>query len=219
MKKNRLVQTLFSCLLLLAMISCNKGPDELLNDETSQDLASVSVEELVVLVNARYLAEEVTIGEGGLTFDVRNDALIDEYTANEQAFITVDKQADNRFLACLRSTEPGREQMVIIRRVLQAYETRNERVILSHRMAFRQLHIQMDSQRQALNRRYQAGYIDQETFRTRMQELRLRYQESLATIKARNAAAFSQSFEQLLRQLRTILTEEQWAVFSECVAG
>ena len=64
MKTYPFTQTLFSFLLILSMISCNKETAELMDAETEQDVISVGVEELVALAHARYLAGEVTVEEG-----------------------------------------------------------------------------------------------------------------------------------------------------------
>ncbi len=219
MKSIRIIWSLFFMGAMIVMVSCNKDNlAEMVPDEP--EVRSVlSIDDVVAIANSRYMNIDIIQGQDGDVFVVPNDGLIDEYTANEASYMRTQKSADNSFAACLRSVEPSREQVVMIRRALNAYGNRNERLIANHRLAYSQLHERMKTTRQGLFRRYQAGLISQEDYRTQVQNLRTRFQEALNGIRESHADAFSRSYELLLKHLETVLTETQWDDFSSCVAS
>lgn len=207
---------LFLVLVAMAMIACDQERVEILT-EPADEIALPSLSVLVEKANLKYLAGEVEIGGQDGSFVIVNDGLIDEYTANEGAFVSFEKQAGNSFLRCLRSAElePGQKQRV--RRLLNIYETRNERIIGNHRMLARQLHERMETARRTLHMQYRNGRITEDEFSTRLATLRERYQEGMLRIRTANADAFSRSYELFLQQLQNILTKEQWEAFADCV--
>jgi hypothetical protein len=205
--------------VMIAMVSCNKEKLAEMTPDEPEVHGALTLEEVVELANTRYMNVGITEGQDHDAFVVPNDGLIDEYTANEAVYMRVQKSVDNSFASCLRSVEPSREQVVMIRRALNAYGNRNERIIANHRAAFGQLNERVKTTRQGLFRRYQAGLITQEEYRTQVQNLRTRFQEALAGIRESHGAAFSRSYDLLLRQLETVLTEEQWGDFTTCVAS
>lgn len=205
--------------VMIAMVSCREEKLSELTLDEPEVPGALTIEEVVELANTRYMNVGIAQGQDDDAFVVPNEGLIDEYTANEAVYLRVQKSDDNSFANCLRSVEPSREQVVMIRRALHAYGNRNERVIANHRSAFRQLNENVRTKRQGLFRRYQAGLITQEAYRTQVQNLRTRFQEALAGIRESHAAAFSRSYDLLLRQLEPVLTEEQWDDFASCVAS
>ncbi len=218
MKTQMMKQLLFLVLVAMAMIACDQERGEILT-EPADDVALPSLTVLVEKANLKYLAGEVEVGGQDGSFVIVNDGLIDEYTANEGAFVAFEKQAGNSFLRCLRSTELEPEQKQRVRRLLNIYETRNERIIGNHRMLARQLHERMETARRTLHMQYRNGRITEEEFRTRHAAMRERYREGMLRIRTANADAFSRSYAVILQQLQSILTEEQWETFADCVGA
>lgn len=208
---------IFSFIVLMAFAACDKQIPDLEEKGISQENSTLTIEEMVELANFQYLNGGGTSGQDADFVFAENDGLIDAYTADEKSFISYEKQAENGFLACLRSAEPDSDQIKKIRRTLNAYENRNERIIARHRLAVRQLNERVELRRQGLFRRYQAGLIDLERYRTMLHNLREVYREGLSRIRESNAAAFSASYESLLRILDAILTDEQWEIFTACL--
>jgi hypothetical protein len=131
MKKQVIKMFVFVALTLVAMNACDKDRS-LLEPEQTDDKTLASYTSLVEIANQKYLSVEVDMGSIDGAFVVPNDGLIDEYTATEKDFETVDKQSGNSFLLCLRSTELDDDQKIRVRRILHNYRTRNEHIRLHY---------------------------------------------------------------------------------------
>lgn len=206
---------LIACTLFL--VSCD-DPHLIVPQADHEDHpGATSIHEVVESTHQRYLGGMVGMTSNQLSFLLENDGLIDEYIADDRTFRDSRPHA-NRLLDCLRTAELTADQRPQIARALQAHRLRNERIIQAHRREVMQLRQQVETARQQLYRRFQAGDIDREQFRERMLQLRERFQEGLNDIRQSNAGMFSRSYRQLLEHLQGILTEEQWETFTTCLA-
>jgi len=214
MKTKKILGAFVLAFLFLGIHSCNKE-----NLEKPSEDTPLTIENLVEFANQRYLTLKPEGGSDNSPFFMRGDGLIDEYTANEQGFLAVDKQGRNTFLLCLRSVEPAQEQVLQIRRGLRAYEIRNRQIIWNHRGAYWNLFERMELARRELYKQYQDGEIDMEQYHQKINELRQRFVEGIGRIRASHAEAFSRSYKLLLQHLENILSDNQWEVFSNCLTS
>jgi hypothetical protein len=196
---------------LAVLISCNKE-----RHETAPETID-TVENLVLLANQAYLSAEIIGGDEQSSFFVSNEGLIDEYLACDTRFGSPEKTFNNRFIGCLRSIGLEEGQIPLTQRALRAYETRNEKIVQRHRQAFVRLHERIEAKRNALLRQLNNGQIDRNEFRRQITQLREQYRQGLRSIKETNADAFSRSYRMMLQQLRNILDEDQWEIFTTCL--
>ena len=209
---------LFICFIpALLFMACNKDRIEVEEVLAADEVLATKIQVLVERADTRYQSVDVALQESRMAFLLANDGLIDEYTANEREFMATDKRDGNLFLACLRATDPDQAQMREIRYALRMYQARNARIIESHRIQVRQLHQRMEEARKRLYDQLQAGEIDREQARVRLESLREAFMERLKHIRANHAEAFSRSYNHLLEKLKEVLTEEQWEAFAECL--
>jgi uncharacterized membrane protein len=200
--------------LLFSFLSCEKEAEDLKTDNEDQS-AELVIKDLVEKAGNRYLSGEVILTENDETFLIEREGLIDEYTADENGF--KDSRPRNTFHVCVRSVEPDREQRLKLSRAFSAYSARNERIISTHRGNIRNLEQRVMTARRQLYHSFEAGEIDREQYRQRIQALRERYQEAVNHIRASNVEAFSRSYTLMLEHLTLILNQEQWNSFTTCM--
>lgn len=178
---------------------------------------TVTIDEVVVLANQKYLVAEVFGGDEQQSFYVPNEGLIDEYLAMEEHDIPDDKMLDNSFIRCLMAVGLSDAQIPMVRRSLQAYENRNEALINKHRQELATILTRAENQRSNLLRQLMAGEITRPEFNRKMTLLRTNLQNALLRLKESNASDFSRSYRMLMNQLHEILEPRQWNAFADCL--
>jgi uncharacterized membrane protein len=204
--------SIFIVLLIFVVVSCQKEQYKI---EIVEEETSLSVEEIVQLTNQEFLQTPESTADENREFFTENDGLIDTYTATEAAFD--EKSLNNSFIRCLSGVGLDAEQSAQTRRALRAFEQRNERIIASHRQAVRQLSARANNARLDLLNQFQQGEIDRPELARRLNQLRENYRTALHELKESNAEAFSRSFHALMVNLHDIMTNRQWAAFTECL--
>lgn len=204
--------SIFVVLLIVVLVSCQK---EQYKVDIVEEETSLTVEEIVQLTNQEFLQTPESTADENQEFFTHNDGLIDAYTATATAFD--EKSGNNSFIRCLSGVGLNAEQSTQTRRALRAFEQRNERIIASHRQAFRQLTARANNARLDLLNQFQQGEIDRPELARRLNQLRENYRTALRELKASNAEAFSRSFHALMVNLHDIMTIRQWAAFTECL--
>ncbi len=194
---------------LLISASCSKEKIE------NQSPDSITVDEIVEFAHQAYMHTAESSADENRAFHTDNDGLIDLYTATLPDFEA--KTTENRLIRCLSNLNLEQEQNKPVRRALKAYEQRNERIIRQHRQAYRQMNARVNHARENLLTQFETGEIDRPELARQLKQLRLNYQQALRELKASNAEAFSRSFRLLMTHLNDILTERQWAAFTNCL--
>jgi hypothetical protein len=212
MKRISIRLSIMAALLIFVAASCQKEQHKL---EIADEETGFSVDEMVQLTNQDFLQTPESTADETKEFFTENEGLIDAYTATEAAFD--EKSGNNSFIRCLSGVGLDAGQSTQTRRVLRAFEQQNERIITSHRQVFRQLNARANNARLDLINQFQQGEIDRPELARRLKLLRENYQTALRELKATNAEAFSRSFRALMANLNEIMTDRQWAAFTQCL--
>jgi uncharacterized membrane protein len=202
--------------MLFSFLACEKDTEDSKKDNEDNS-AQIDIKSLVEEAGNRYLSGEVILSENNESLHVESGGLIDEYTADERGL--KEDRPQNTFLVCVKSVEPDREQRMKLSRAFSAYSTRNERIIRAHRENMHNLEERMKTARNQLYLSFEAGEINREQYRNRMQALRERYQEAVNRIRVSNVEAFSRSYSLMLEHLQLILSQEQWKSFTSCISA
>jgi hypothetical protein len=196
-------------IMLVFLFSCQK--------EKMDQPAETTVEDVVELTHQHYLKSQDIAGDEQTPFAIFNSGLIDEYLATDHHFIRGGRL--NRLITCIVSTELTTDQKPMVRRVVMAYQKRNESLIARHREEVSKLNAAMEQYRKNLMMQYRNGEISREELHGIMTQLRERYANAIAAIKESNAGDFARSFRHLMEHIHTILTAEQWESMVNCLAG
>ncbi len=207
----RITAVLFFLFLILA---CEKNEVEIATGEEDKS-AELIIKSLVEEAGNRYLNSEDVLAENNDDVISERKSLIDEYTADNTGFTDIRNR--NSLLICVRSVEPDRDQRQKLSRILTDYSERNKRIIDAHHEQMRNVQQRIMAARNQLHKSMEAGEINREQYRQRMQMLRDRYQESVNRIKSSNIEAFSRSYALMLEHLRQIFSLEQWNSFISCM--
>lgn len=203
-------------LLLVSITACEKETEELKTAEADKS-AELIIKSLVEAAGNQYLSGEVVLAENNEAVSIEREGLVDEYTADNTGLS--DDRPKNKLHLCVRSVEPDRDQRQKLSRAFTSYSERNKRIIGAHREHMQNLQQRIMAARTQLRTNLEAGEINREQFRQRMQVLRDRYQEAVTRIRTSNVEAFSRSYTQLLEHLSKILSQEQWESFTACMSA
>ena len=216
MKKQTIRISIFIVAVTIILASCNKEHDDQ-DQNIPENVATATVNEVVILANQKYLIAEVFGGDEHQSFFIPNEGLIDEYLAREGNTMPDDNAPGNTFINCLSSIRLSEAQIPLVRRALLAYENRNETLLKKHRQELATILTRAEAQRNNLLRQLMAGDINRPEFNRKMTLLRTNLQNALLRLKESNAAEFSHSYRLLMHQLHDILEPRQWNAFTDCL--
>lgn len=206
--------------LAVMFTACN-NEDEV-GPEQTDTINEAQVEILANAITEQFMRVEIAGGDEKTGFNVTNYGLIDAFSTEDESMNErrpANGAAENRFASCLAGLSSDREQMMKIRMSFVAYNQCKAAHVNNFRKVVQELNARMERARIELLKKHREGEIDRDQLGEELKALRTRYAEALTNIKERHQDSFQNCLSNFLRRLNTILDEDQWLAFRNCVAG
>lgn len=186
------------------------------DDQTTQFLEDANLNDLKVQADVDFRQAEV-LGDGETQgFSLNNEGLIDEYTLHAGSLDELGKRG-NALMRCLASVGLDSTQKIQVRKALAIYEDCKKDALTSYRSDLTDLNKKIQDARDTLMKKMRNNEITREEFKKGMESLRARYQKAAESLKGTYASSLNQCYEAFLKNLKRILSDRQWAAFTDCL--
>jgi hypothetical protein len=209
--KKQMKYTLILAGMAFLTFSCQQE-----NDVTPKQL-EVEIDEVVEVIVNQFMSVEISGGSENEPFS--SDAGSYE---NPNARISLDEAEEigsKAMISCLMGLGLDQTQMQEIRRLFFGFENCQSNVMKEYRGEIRQLITKMEEVRKNLLDQVRNGELRPDEFRSKMEELRKRYQLVILELRAKHAEDLKPCIRGFVARLPIVLGRENWTAFRECIKG
>lgn len=225
--RNIFVFLLFAALLaaMLPTNSCSKSTENV--EEPAYDELSLMADRSVAAMES---FEAVTTEEGGIYIPLEGiapDFLLDE-TYLDESFQAPANDTLNRnlvirhsFLRCLKKAGLTETQLPAVRIALHTYKECKEGSLQKARAMYKRLQEKYKAKAARLWSAYYNGTLSKEELKASLAELRQQFKKELRELhlKEKLHQALHRCLRLFFKDLKQILTEEQWSLFKRCTSA
>jgi len=209
--KKQLKYTLILAGMAFLTFSCQQE-----NDVAPKQL-EVEVDEVVEVIMNQFLSVEISGGDENEPFssDLGNEENINARISLDET----EERGSKAMISCLMGLDLDQTQMQEIRRLFFGFENCQSNVMMEYRGEIRQLISKMEEVRKDLLGQVRNGELRPDEFRSKMEELRKRYQLVILELRAKHAEDLKPCIRGFVARLPIVLGRENWTAFRECIKG
>jgi hypothetical protein len=209
--KTQLKNTLILVGMAFLTFSCQQE-----NDVTPQQL-EVEIDEVIEVIANKFLQAIILGGDEKEPFS--SDLGNEENPNARMSFDEPDEKGSRAMISCLLALDLDQTQMQQIRRLFFGFETCQSNVSKEYNGEIRRLISTMEEVRKGFLHQLGNGEIRPEEFRTKMEELRKRYQLVILKLREKHHEDLKPCIRGFVERLPIVLGREGWTAFRECIIG
>ena len=201
---------------LAAFTGCNKQTDQ------ATDPAGDEISALTDQAINGFDSQEVYSDETGNDLYMKDEGIPPDFLVEEtdlEGNDTIRKFIrDHSFIECLRKLDLSEQQKPEIKLSIREYKECKEDALKRAKTIYRELLEKYKVKSERIHEAFKKGTISREEFKKLMTELKSEFRRELHSlqIKEKLHDSFKACFRNLLKDLRSVLTERQWNAFVEC---
>jgi hypothetical protein len=209
--RRQLKNTLILAGMAFLTLSCQQE-----YDVTPKQL-EVEIDEVVEVIVNKFLSVIILGGDEKEPFS--SDLGNEENPNARVSFDEPDEKGSRAMISCLRALDLDQTQMQEIRRLFFGFETCQSNVTKKYNGEIRRLISTMEEVRKGLLDQLGNGEIRPDEFRTKMEELRKRYNLVILNLREKHNEDLKPCIRGFVARLPIVLGRESWAAFRECIIG